>query len=508
LHPSKMTIPLILFWLMPAICGNSIQVPVIATPFEDISSNKIPIQRIEISSAEAGDGEKPGADGLGDSLYPNMGNGGYDVQHYTLNLDVKDVNTSDLCGKTTIEARAVQSLSSFNLDFLGFTIQNITVDQQPARFERHGQELVIIPAAPIADGKPFTIEVSYCGKPQENDSIAFSDPVIAGWATYDGGSFVLSQPDGAATYYPVNDHPLDKATYTFYVTVPSPYEVVANGDLTETMEKDGEITYVWEAHQPMASYLTTVDIGEFDLETGKGPNGIPIRNYYSKTLNNKYRQFFIHQSEMMALFNSQFGAYPFDVYGSIVLDAETESALETQTISIFGADQLGLEDVPVTERLVAHELAHQWFGDSISLADWSDIWLNEGLATYAEGLWVEHTDGPQALEEWVNETYKTVVDDYDSLVKPGKPSAKDLFNEGVYLRGALTWHALRLEIGDKVFFEFLHTYFDRFKGGNARTKDIILVAEEVSGKNLASFFNGWLYGEKLPTIPTLKLEME
>ncbi len=508
IRPSKNMMSLLLVFLL-------------LTLFSSISHNSVVNAQSLISSTDgastpvqltnpaiSGDDNKPGSDGLGDSLYPTMGNGGYDVQHYTLDLVINDVTTSDLCGTTTIEAKSIQNLSSFNLDFLGFTVEKIIVDQQPARFERRGQELTITPVTSIDNEKIFTSEISYCGIPPENNSISYSEPVLSGWVVYEGGSFVLGQPDGAATFFPVNDHPLDKATYTFKITVPKPYEVAANGVLKKISEQADTFTYFWEVHQPMASYLATVNIGEFDSETEKGPNGIPIRNYYSTTLDKKYLEPFALQSEMMTLFNDRFGTYPFEVYGSIILDTTAESALETQTLSIFGVDQLDLDDIPASEQLVAHELAHQWFGDSISVADWGEIWLNEGFATYAEGLWIEHRDGPEALNEWVASTYGTVVADYDTLVKPGKPSAKDLFNEGVYLRAGLTWHALRLEIGDKVFFEFLHTYFDRFKGGNVRTRDVIGVAEEVSGKNLDSFFDGWLYAEDLPSIPELKLEME
>ncbi len=421
-------------------------------------------------------------------------------------MTISDVSTSTLTGITTIEAKATEDLSSFNLDFIGFTIEGITVDEQPTEFHRNGQELTITPVTPLQASKAFRVKVTYSGAPKQIQSVAI--PVLTGWVIFDGGSFVLSEPDGAANFYPVNDHPLDKASYTFRVTVPKPFEVVANGVLAETIDHGDTTTFVWEAHDPMASYLTTVDISEFEVETDKGPNGIPIRNYYAFGLEEAIRKPFARQAEMLALYSQIFGPYPFEVYGSVVMNTKVGTALETQTLSIFGVDQINLEDIPLTERVVAHEAAHQWIGDSVGLADWSDIWLNESFATYAEGLWVEHIEGREALDAWVKDKYKHVVDSREKLVPPGKPLANNLFNDGVYAWGALGLHALRLEAGDDVFFDILRTYYERYKGRNVRTSDFIAVAAEVSGQDLGAFFDSWLYSEKIAPIPALGLKAE
>jgi aminopeptidase N len=468
--------------------------------FTAASPTTIPIE----PSATLGLAAQPGAVGIGDSLYPNLGNGGYDVQHYTLDLTVNDVATSDLEGKTTIDARATQNLSSFNLDFIGFDITSLTVNGQSAEYKRKQQELIITPSTSLAEDESFTVEVQYQGTPGEMDSIAI--PIQTGWIAFEGGSFVLSEPDGAASFYPVNDHPLDKATYTFRVTVPKPYEVAANGTLTETTDNGETTTFTFEERDPMASYLATIDIDEFDLELSQSEKGVPIRNYFPTGSPEAMRKLFARQGEMIDYFSDVFGPYPFDVYGSLVIDMEFGAALETQTMSIFSKSMINVDQPEGSQQVVAHELAHQWFGDSVSLADWRDIWLNESFATYAQALWTEHTRGRAALDEWIKRTYAFVLKEQKSMSPPGEPPADQLFNAGVYYWGALGLHALRLEVGDETFFKILKTYHERFAGGNARTADFIAVAEEVSGKELSAFFDSWLYSEKLAPIPELGLE--
>jgi len=439
---------------------------------------------------------QPGASGIGDSLYPGFGNGGYDAQHYSLDLNVTDIDPSTLDGTATIKAQATQNLSSFNLDFIGFAIDSITVNGKPAQFSRDGQELTITPVEPLLTNDTFYVEVKYNGSPEQITSVAI--PVPTGWVDFEGGSYVLSEPDGAANYYPVNDHPLDKASYTFRVTVPEPLEVAANGVLQETTDNGDTTTYLFEARDPMASYLTTVDISQFDLETETKADEIPIRNYFAQGIPQELLEPFALQPKMLDFFSKIFGSYPFDVYGSVVMNTETGSALETQTLSIFGIDQLGR---PSTEETIAHEVSHQWFGNSVSLADWSDIWLNESFATYSQGLWIEYSRGREALNDWVEAEYDFVSGSLDELVPPGKPPADDLFNSGVYDWGALGLHALRLTIGDDAFFDTLSTYYDRFQGGNVTDDDFIGVAEEVSGKDLDAFFERWFYSEDLPPLP-------
>jgi aminopeptidase N len=251
----------------------------------------------------------------------------------------------------------------------------------------------------------------------------------------------------------------------------------------------------------MASYLTTINVNDFDIETMESDAGIPIRNYYAASLPDDINKPFARQGEMIDYFSELFGPYPFEVYGSLVMDTEFGAALENQTMSIYGIDMIDLNDIEGTESVVAHELTHQWFGDSVSVADWSDIWLNEGFASYGEALWVEYDYGREGLNDWAKYVYEEVSTYPEFYPPPGSPAPNDLFNGGVYLRGGLTLHALRLEVGDDAFFETLSTYYDRHKFGNATTEDFISTAEEISGRDLGDFFDAWLYDEQLPNLP-------
>jgi aminopeptidase N len=443
---------------------------------------------------------QPGAPGLGDSLYPNFGNGGYDVQHYTLDLSITPAS-GNIDGITTIDARATQDLSSFNLDLIGLQVESTIVNGAGATFTRNGQELTITPDHPIANQSLFSVMVGYSGIPEAMESVAIALPT--GWIRYGRTtpcpcSFVVSEPDGAANFYPVNDHPLDKATYSLRVTVPKPYEVAANGVLMGISDNGDTTTTHTEVTAPMASYLTTINISQFDKATEAGTHGVPIRNYFEVGLNPAYAALFAQQDEMIGYFESLFGSYPFDVYGALVLNNDFNSALEDQTLSVFGKNTL---DPSGDNLAIPHELAHQWFGDSVSLSDWSDIWLNEGFATYAEGLWIEHESGRQALDAWARDLYQQ-LDPERSLPPPMTPPADDLFNISVYLRGGLTLHALRLHVGDSAFFQILQQWYTQHRDGSVTTAELIALANHISGEDLSGLFHDWLYAQPLPPFPT------
>lgn len=467
-------------------------------------------------TAQDVDGALAGADGVGDPFDPQLGNGGYDAQHYSLDLSV-DVEANTISGTVTMQALATQDLSAFNLDFIGFEIAEVLLDGEPIGYERSstsGRELTVLPNIILKNSQVFTVAVSYSGAPRPFRSRALPFPM--GWTHYEDGIFVASEPDAAASWYPVNDHPTDKATYTFRITVPEPYVVAANGLLQEVIDNGATSTYSWEASDPLASYLVTVNIAEYEVQTEEGPNGLPIRNFFPPELAADGAFDFGRTAEMIAFYSELFGPYPFEAYGVAVID-DVPFALETQTLSVFGAATVtGRRDA---EEVVAHELVHQWFGDSVSPARWGDIWLNEGFATYGQLLWIEHSEGVAAFEERIRAQYDVISGNIWSDLSleeitarlteryppPGEPPPNSLFTRSVYVRGALALHALRLRVGDEPFFDLLRTYHDRHRYGAATTTDFIKVAEEVSGQDLSGFFQGWLYQQTVPDIPELGL---
>lgn len=439
----------------------------------------------------------PGAAGIGDDYFPTLGNGGYDVQHYTLTIAWDDASNR-IIATTDIEARALQDLARFNLDFAGFTINSVQVNGEPAVHRRENRELMVKPGQILPSGSDFQVSIRYEGVPGEGVESTY-DSFGRGWYRTGTGVFVASEPDGAALWYPVNDHPLDKATYTFRITVAGRYTVAANGLLQSIIDNpDGTRTHIWETRDSLASYLATVNIGDFIVQNAEGPNGLPIRNYFDACCAEDAIRTFSATADMIEFFSDLIGPYPFEAYGVILTGTDLPFALETQTLSLFGKDSA--RSSPYTEMVIAHELAHQWFGNSVSLSEWKDIWLNEGFATYAELLWREHLHGPDELNARIRE-YELVVRNQTSFVAPGAAPADDLFNTGVYLRGALTLHALRLTVGDDDFFNTLRAYYDRYKYSNATTEDFIAVAQEISGQDLSGFFNAWLYDRRMPELP-------
>ncbi len=350
---------------------------------------------------------------IGDSYYTVLGNSGYDVLHYTIDLDV-NVAANTIAGTTTIEARALEDLPRFHLDLAGLDVDAITVNDVAAEWAREPHELIIMPAQPLPANETFTVSVTYGGMPQGVQMSAI--PFLTGWVSYGSGSFVASEPGGAASWYPVNDHPLDKATYTMEITVPDPYVVAANGVLVETLDENGATTYVWEMDDPMASYLATVNIDEFERYEERGPGGLLIRNYFPPEIAEAAQVEFARTADMIAFFEDAFGPYPFDAYGVVVADTRLGFALETQSLSLFSRNWI--TGTGGAEEAVAHELAHQWFGNHVSLSDWSDIWLNEGFAVYASWLWFEHDRGGDMLDRIVRRTYTTIAESERQHVAP------------------------------------------------------------------------------------------
>jgi len=437
-----------------------------------------------------------GSPGIGDPYYPDLGNGGYDIQHYIITLDV-DPPANTVAGSATITANATEYLASFNLDFHGLTVDSVTVNDAAAEFSRSEDELTITPARLLEANKPFTVVVNYHGSPDLIKTQA--GPFEMGWSHAERGAInVWGEPDAASSWFPNNNHPRDKATYRFEITVPKPWVVAATGTLKETRENGDRATFIWEMDKPMATYLASINIDQYELTTQSGPNGIAIRNYFPADFPTSQRIGFNILPALIDFFDDLFGPYPFDEYGVVIAHKvgfceATPTALEAQSMSIHCPNAF-----MTSEQVIAHELAHQWFGDSVSLENWRDIWLKEGFASYSGWLW-DSKNEPAALARIAEDQRANFSDDLS--VSVAEPAKESIYTNESYTGGALVFHALRLQVGDEAFFQILRTYTERYRYGVAGTDEFVAVAEEVSGADLQPFFDAWLFSKILPDLP-------
>lgn len=437
-----------------------------------------------------------GSPGFGDPYFPDLGNGGYDVEHYLLDLAV-DPEEGSLTGLATITATttAESPLGSFNLDLAGLEVTSVSLEGVPAAFSRDGFELTITPEAPLPPGETFQVTVAYEGVPDQ--SLVDDMGIGVGWNVGSDGLFAIGEPDGARTWFPCNDHPGDKASFTVRVTVPEPWVAAAPGVLAATETGPGRTTFVWDLRQPTATYLATVVVGDLVRIDRAAHDDVILRDYLPSDLIDRPPAAFEMIPDVLDLFESAFGPYPFDAYGHVVVTG-FPGALENPTLTIFGRSALA----PFTlDGIVVHELAHMWFGDSVTPATWQDIWLNEGFATFAEWMWLEETAGRSAYEAEVRDSYAFM--DAGRHPVPGDPGIPGLFSDSVYVRGGLTLAALRAEIGDDAFYESLRAYAGRFEHSNASTADFVAVVGEVSGVDVTDLIDSWLFDTRMPPLPEL-----
>jgi aminopeptidase N len=433
-----------------------------------------------------------GAASAGDDYLPTSGNGGYSVLDYDLDLDYR-VATNRLNGVAIIRARATMPLERFSLDFAGLSVVKVTVDgERPRKLAETPRKLVITPERPLADGAEFTVVVRYRGAPHPIRS-AWGD---VGWEELADGVIVAGQPSGAASWFPCDDHPSDKALYRITVACEAGYTVVSNGPVVSRANRSGRTIWTFEMRQPMATYLATVQIGRYRSRS-IATEPVPQSLFYPQALERDVAIDFGRVPDMMALFCELFGPYPFDSYAVVVTPDELEIPLEAQGLAIFGRNHV--DGAHGTDRLIAHELAHQWFGNCLTLARWRDIWLHEGFACYAEWLWAEASGGKSADASAA--AHRTQVNAQPKDIVIGDPGPQSMFDDRVYKRGALALHAIRRALGDAVFFDALRAYVAECRFGLVSTEDFVEIMETRSGSDLVgSIVERWVYGKSVPKL--------
>jgi aminopeptidase N len=452
------------------------------------------------TTTDPGDGPRPdaAADDIPDDTYPGLGDPRIDVDHYDVVVR-SDPEEPTITGTATLTLapRTAGPLASFTLDLRGPRVTEATVDGRPATVRPapgDGAEITITPARPLQPGRDAEVVIRYAGRPRPTNTASLGLPI--GWQSDDeGGTFALSEPDGTASWVPVNDHPSDKATWTITLDTGKGLTGIANGRLrSSATTKGGRRRWVWEQDRPMASYLALVAVGRYDLVRRPGPAGSAVVFAFPDTLGPAARKAFDELDPILEYFAATFGPYPDDDAGAIVVPTSLGVALENQTRPLFGLDAVDGDQIWA----LAHELAHQWFGDAVSISQWHDLWLNEGFATYADWLYLDHT-GEVPMAELAEEAHRN--DRGTSNLAILDPRAAASFDPLIYERGALTLHALRLTVGDEDFFAILRSWFRQHTAANATSADFIELVVQVGGPEAGALVDRWLHAVDLPALP-------
>ena len=423
-----------------------------------------------------------GLDSIGDPYAPHLGNTGYDVQAYNLELNL-DPAFAFVEGRTTLTATAqIHNLTAFSLDFAGFQISELTLDDEPAEFFREGEKIYIASEAGLRLDQDFVIRISYAGVPLSQPSVYVPFVNHLGLQFLGSNLYALSQPDGAHFWFPSNDHPLDKAHFRFEIQVPAGLTAVANGVLQQKTSSGTLSTYIWKHDFPMATYLATIAVGEYERIDVTGSSAVPIRHYIFPDLQPQFSQVTAITDEGLIWMSDQFGPYPFETFG-FVTTRLIRASLETQTSVL-------LSEYMLNEETIIHEIIHAWFGDWVSMASWADMWHNEGFAVYLSLAW-QTRDDPAGLDFYMNNQAVEILAGSSGLPLNSLPPSQ-LFATESYWGGAALIHDLRQLIGDEAFFGGLRQYFVEFGGGSASSTDFIHVMEAASGQDLAAFFTEWL----------------
>lgn len=465
-----------------------------------------------------------GAQTSGDAMFPNVGNGGYDALDYDVAIAWTPGATlaaSTIEATSTMTARAEGELSSFSLDFEGLVVDTVTVNGQPAAWERVTDaasitfKLVITPATPVTG--EFTTTVTYHGVPSRHVD---ADGSFEGWNVTADGATMLGQPVGTMTGYPHNNTPADKATYTFTLDIPttitnaagtSAAAAVSNGELVaQTPSADGtRTTWVWDQREPMASELAIISIGKYDVITSSvtltDGRVIPAWSFMDSALSETNKTTIrgrVGQLEtIIRNLETLYGPYPGNSTGVVVdtVPSGISYALETQDRSFFPSTG------SVAGNTLIHELVHQWYGNHVSPTTWTDIWIAEGMATWgpayynsSEGFGTGNPSERTYFTSW-NGTAATSA---NWRTPPGaQTSSATLYGYQTYTRSAQFWAALRVAIRDEAYFALIEEWQVRYAGTSRTGADLLALAEELSGRDLDAFYQDWILDGDKPAWP-------
>src|SRR3954470_24414593 len=443
----------------------------------------------------------PGASEIGDPLFPGLGNGGYDAIHYSLALRYATADAQQtVSGRVTMFARATQALSRLNLDFAGDSVDSVTVDGRGARWTWSDGEIVITPKHALRDTEKVGVSGRYTATP-----FVPTNNVPFGFFTVNAGSVTAGQPNFSHTFYPVNDHPADKASYDISFDMPAGTTAVANGDLVFRRTSHGRSYSEYFMREPMASELIQLTVGAFDVTTRPSVRGVRVRDVSSTTATAAVEPALARTPDHLRWMIDQVGRYPFNTYGVEAADQGFGYALETQTLSLHPAVLFTATPPEFYEPVMVHELAHQWFGDSVAPVRWQDVWLNEGHADYYQQVYAEQFffgDG-YTVDYWRDAYARAnqLRHDFGPVAKPTGNDIFTLFSDNVYSGGSLALYALRQVVGERTFDAIERSWVRRYKDESVSTEQWIAHVNRVSHRNLTGFLRDWLYGDTVPPMP-------
>ncbi|MFJ5223415.1 M1 family metallopeptidase [Streptomyces sp. NPDC088400] len=445
----------------------------------------------------------PGGDSLGDPVYPVLGNTGYRVSAYLLDLTYRAA-AKLVDASVTITAYATQNLSRFSLDSLGLDIHGVTVGDRPAAFEQGTEKLVITPPSTVENGARLVVRVDYTADPRKLQA------PHNGWVPTPDGFAVAGQPDLARTVFPCNDHPSDKADFTFRITAPDGLTAVASGSRVSTTSAGGVTTSTYHSRDPIATEMVQLTVGDYEVVERQGPGGLRLRDVVPTARARALEPALSLTPGQLAWVETRLGGFPFETYGILPANTDDENAfdftgLETQTLTIYKPNYLLQEEKAIGSHMI-HELVHSWFGDLVSPATWADLWLNEGHADYYGLLYRDERGWPDSqglttMEDRMKMVYARGDQWRRDSGPVAAPTANTLFDSQRYAGGVLVLYALWTLVGEDVFNRIERTFLERHRNAAASTKDYIAVASDVSGQDLSGFLGDWLYGTKTPRMP-------
>ena len=427
-----------------------------------------------------------------DSVYPEVGDPGVDALHYQLDL-AWTPRSRTLDAVETLVFRATADADRFQLDFgAALAVSSLRVDGREVDFREDGKDLVV--EAPVTADQRYTLELAYDGTPRPVAApTTRSDFQTLGWTVTDSGeAWTMQEPFGAYSWYAVNDQPSDKALYDFTISTPEPFVGVANGELTSREVVDGTTVTDWHLEEPAASYLVTTAVGKFRMTRDRSESGVPL-TYWTARGDDAARRSVRAAGDELGWLEEKLGPYPFSTLGVLVVDSD--SGMETQTMITLGGTGYTL-----SPEVLVHEMAHQWYGDQVTPADWRDLWMNEGMAMYLQAIWESeryHVALDRILDDWAGSAEQL-------RAEAGPPAAYDpvAFGEGnVYYLPGLMWHQLRRDLGDDTFWELVRAWPAEHDNGHASYDEITAWWSRKTGRDLQSFFDGWLLGPTTPEYP-------